>query len=64
MGDGVNDYVISKNINVQAHPGRGAKVAVPRPRSIAYQQKQVMEKNKMVNRNIVKMATRFTLGYG
>lgn len=64
MGDGVNNYTICKNINVQAHPGRGAKVVVPRPRSIAYQQRQIIQKDGVINRHIVKMTTRFVLGPG
>ena len=61
-GEGVEDYEIIKNINVQQNPGRGAKVVCPRPKHVPYQQSRVMNIDGNMNQRVIHMQTQFTLG--
>ena len=61
-GDGVEDVLITKYINVQQSPGRGAKV-VP-PARISVKQSRVIESKKADGQRIIHLKTRFVLGKG
>ena len=61
-GPNVNEYIITKQINVQQNPGRGAKLACPRPKTIPYQQVQEITSDGTSGRKILKIMTRFALG--
>ena len=63
-GEGVEDFIVTKTINVQQNPGRGAKVVCPKPRAYPYQQQKVYNIDGSQGKSVIKLKTKFALGIG
>ena len=63
-GAGVEDVLITKAINVQQNPGRGAKVVQIKNRTTNYKQFRPVNPDGTVTHSIIKVSIRFALGYG
>ena len=61
-GEGVEDFIVTKTINVQQNPGRGAKVVCPKPRAYPYQQQKVYNIDGSQGKSVIKLKTKFALG--
>ena len=61
-GDGVEDVLITKYINDQQNPGRGAKVV--QPVRTPYNQTRIVDSKRSDGSRVIHLKTRFVLGLG
>lgn len=60
-GPNVDDFVITKTINVQQNPGRGAKVVHPKTRVYPYQQQKTYNIDGTHGKSTIKLKIKFAL---
>ena len=61
-GENVDDVMITKSLNVQQNPGRGAKVVAPRSRPVNYKHHRPVNIDGSRSRSVIRLSTKFALG--